>query len=62
MTTNQAVRYFGGKKELASALDIWPHNIARWGRRPPLKRQYELEIMTGGALKADRDEMKETGK
>jgi len=62
VTTNQAVRHFGGKKELAAALGIWPHNIARWGRRPPLKRQYEIEIMTDGALKADRDEIKETGK
>jgi len=53
MTTEQAKAYYGGVRELALALGIWPHNISRWGEYPPLARQYELEIKTGGALKAE---------
>ena len=53
ITTEQAKTYYGGVRELALALGIWPHNISRWGEYPPLARQYELEIKTGGALKAE---------
>jgi hypothetical protein len=56
MTKQQAIDYFGGRRELAAALKIWPHNISRWGDRPPIKRQYQLEVMTNGRLKADRSE------
>ena len=56
MTTQKAIQYFGGIKELATALDIWPHAIYRWGERPPLPRQYEIEVKSGGALKADDGE------
>jgi len=51
MTTKQAIEYFGGKKALAAALEIWPHNIARWGESPPLKRQAQIQLLTNGDLK-----------
>ena len=53
MTTQQAINHFGGTKELAAFLGIWPHVIYRWGSHPPMARQYELEVKTGGALKAE---------
>lgn len=53
MTTKEAIEYFGGKKELAKALGIWPHSIYRWGERPPKLRQFELERITEGKLKAN---------
>ncbi len=53
MTTKEAINYYGGTKQLARALDIWPHTISRWGDYPPLGRQYELEVKTGGELKAE---------
>lgn len=52
MKTDDAVKYFGGVKGLASALEIWPHNISRWGRYVPSARAYEIEVITGGLLKA----------
>lgn len=55
MTTEQAIEYFGGRKQLAAALGIWPHNISRWGEYPPLPRQFEIEIKTDGALKIESD-------
>ncbi|MDL1881846.1 hypothetical protein FBQ88_12500 [Gammaproteobacteria bacterium PRO2] len=54
MTTEEAIVYFGGAKPLADALGIWPHAIYRWGDYPPMGRQYELEVITHGALKAER--------
>lgn len=53
MTTEQAIKYFGGRKELASWLGIWPHNISRWGEYPPWARQYEIEVKSGGELRAE---------
>jgi hypothetical protein len=29
--------------------------IYAWGERPPMSRQYELEVKTEGELKADRE-------
>lgn len=54
MTTQEAITYYGGKKQLADALGVWPQVIYAWGERPPMARQYELEVKTGGVLKADR--------
>jgi len=56
MTTAEAIEYFGGIKRLAGALNVWPQGIYAWGERPPMSRQYELEVKTNGALKADRQE------
>lgn len=56
MTTQEAKDYFGGIKELAEALGIWPHNVSRWGDYPPKSRQYEIEVKTNGALKAESKE------
>jgi len=54
MKTKDAIDHFGGIKELASFLGIWAHVIYRWGEFPPMARQYELEVRTNGALKAER--------
>ena len=55
MKTKEAIEYYGGIKHLAEALGIWPHVIYRWGDNPPMARQYELEVKTGGRIKADED-------
>jgi transcriptional repressor of cell division inhibition gene dicB len=53
MTTDEAIRHFGSKAKLAAALGIWPHGIYRWGERPPMLRQYQIQCLTEGLLKAD---------
>jgi DNA-binding transcriptional regulator YdaS (Cro superfamily) len=53
MKTREAIDHYGSVKALADALGIWPHNVSRWGERPPAARQYEIEVKTGGALKAE---------
>ena len=61
MTTEEAIQHFGGRKALADALGVWPQVIYQWGERPPMGRQYELEVKTGGVLKADREEAQRNG-
>lgn len=56
MLTKDAIAHFGGVMQLATALGIWPHNISRWGEKVPMARQYELEVKTGGKLKAQPHE------
>jgi transcriptional repressor of cell division inhibition gene dicB len=51
MTTKQAIAHYGSIKDLAAALGIWPHGIYRWGKKPPMLRQFQLERITDGALK-----------
>jgi hypothetical protein len=56
MTTQEAIQHYGGIRRLAEELKVWPQVIYSWGDRPPMGRQYELEVKTEGALKADRDD------
>ena len=46
MTTQEAIGHFNGVKPLADALGMWPQAIYAWGERPPMARQYELEVRT----------------
>ena len=52
MTTKEAIKHYKGVKKLAMALDIWPTAISKWGKEPPMLRQFELERLTEGKLKA----------
>jgi hypothetical protein len=60
MKTDEAVKFFGGKKQLADALGVWPQVIYQWGEYPPLARQYELQVKTENALIAEDDSAKST--
>lgn len=53
MKTQEAIDYYGSLKKLADELGVWPQVIYQWGEYPPAGRQYELEVKTSGALKAE---------
>jgi DNA-binding transcriptional regulator YdaS (Cro superfamily) len=56
MNIDQAIEHFGSQSALARALGIEPPSVAEWkanGRIPPL-RQFQIESVTGGKLKADQ--------
>jgi len=55
MTTQEAIDFFGSTKKLADFLGIWPQVVYTWGERPPMARQYELEVRTDGQLKAEKE-------
>jgi hypothetical protein len=55
MTTQEAIDHFGGRRQLAEMLGVWPQVIYQWGEEPPMARQYELEVKTNGVLRARND-------
>jgi DNA-binding transcriptional regulator YdaS (Cro superfamily) len=55
MTYNQAISYFGTQTRLAAALGISQSTVSCWRRVIPASKQYQLEIITNRALKADAE-------
>jgi len=53
MKTQEAIQFFGSPDRLKAALQL-PTRKVRWGEHPPLERQYQIEVVTNGALKAER--------
>ncbi|WP_406568202.1 Cro/CI family transcriptional regulator [Aeromonas caviae] len=53
MKTESAVKHFGSKAALADALGIKRSAVSQWGDTIPQGRAYQIEVLTGGALKAD---------
>lgn len=56
MKTQDAADFFGSRVKLARALGIFPSAITQWGERVPEVRQYQIQILSGGALTADSKE------
>lgn len=62
MKTSDAIEHFStglrtGRRRLAEKLSeagwtVTPEAISQWGEHPPLGRQYQIESLTNGALKA----------
>lgn len=54
MTKSQAIAHFGSAANLARALGVSRSAITHWPEQIPLGRQYQIEIATHGALRADQ--------
>lgn len=54
MTRTEAIRHFNGISALARALGVSYEAVRQWGEEVPELRQYQLELLTNGVLKADR--------
>jgi len=62
MTLRDALKHFGSRAQIARALGVSRQSITRWQHGIPLRRQYELEDITGGKLKrAARKTARKTG-
>lgn len=59
MKTELAIDYFGSKAAIADALGIKKSAVSQWGETIPRGRAYQIEVLTGGQLKA---ELTTTGK
>lgn len=58
MTPDELIAHFGGISATARALGVKPPSVSEWkaaGRVPP-GRQYQIEVVTDGALRADRSD------
>lgn len=53
MTKSQAIKHFGSVSALAKALRVTYEAVRQWDDVPEL-RQYQIERLTMGALKAEQ--------
>lgn len=53
MNKSDVLSYFGGVAATAKALGISHVAVSKWGDTIPQGRAYQIEVLTGGALKAD---------
>lgn len=53
MRTADAVKHFGSAVKLAEALGITRQAVSFWGKDVPKLRAYQLQLLTGGVLRAD---------
>lgn len=56
MKLSEAVAIFGTEAELARKLGIKPQAVYQWGDKVPMRRQYQLQLLTKGKLKADPEQ------
>lgn len=57
MTKREAVDFWGSEAAVGRALGITRASVNAWDVIP-IGRQYQIEVVTGGALRADRTEAK----
>ena len=50
MTTDEAVKLWGGQTRLAKALGITRDAIYKWGQYPPMATQFQIMVLSGGRL------------
>lgn len=56
MTKDEAITFYGSQDALARAIGVKQPTVSGWGEYPPLDRQIDIEVATGGRLKADLTE------
>jgi len=55
MKTKEAIQHYGSVPALAAALGLASRQaVYYWGEYPPSGRQFQIEILTNGALRAER--------
>ena len=56
MTTDELINHFGTQQKAAKAIGISQPSVAGWIKAGsiPLPRQYQIQVITGGALQADQ--------
>lgn len=62
MKTEDAIEWAGSKLELSRVLGLWPQTVYNWGDYPPKAKQYEIEVKSGGKLKAEPEPVYELKK
>ena len=52
MLTTEVIAFFGGKSKVAAALKVSPAAVSQWDTEPPQSRQYQVQVLTNGKLRA----------
>ncbi len=50
MTTQEAVQLWGGQTRLANALGITRDAVHKWKQYPPIDKQFQIMVLSGGRL------------
>jgi hypothetical protein len=50
MTTQEAVQLWGGQTRLAKALGITRDAVHKWKQYPPMDKQFQIMVLSGGRL------------
>jgi hypothetical protein len=50
MTTDEAVKFWGGPTRLAKALGITRDAVYKWKQYPPTDKQFQIMVLSGGRL------------
>lgn len=58
MKKRDVIEYFGGIKQTAQALDLWPQTIYQWGDDVPDTLAYKIQVITDGKLKVNAESKK----
>lgn len=58
MLTNDAVQYYGGRRQLAEALGITRQAVEQWGKVVTEGMAYKLQVITKGELVVDAKKYK----
>lgn len=53
MTKDEAITFYGSQDALAKAIGVKQPTVSGWGEYPPIPRQIDIEVATGGRLKAE---------
>ncbi|MDM5132882.1 Cro/CI family transcriptional regulator [Aeromonas piscicola] len=56
MTKKDVLAHFGGPSATAKRLGITAQAVSRWPDVIPPGRAYQIEVLTGGKLKADQSQ------
>lgn len=55
MKKKDVIAHFGSVGAVADALKIKGSAVSQWGEKVPVRRAYELERITSGALRVESD-------
>lgn len=56
MNLEQVVAHFGTQEKAAEALGVTQGSVSAWRDGIPPLRQYQIQLVTGGVLKADHQQ------
>lgn len=62
MTTDEAVKLWGGQTRLAKALGITRDAVHKWKKYPPMDKQFQIMVLSGGRLAVTNDNTKQENK
>lgn len=54
MTYHDLISHYGSQAQAARALGVPRQSVWQWKQAIPLGRQFQIELATGGALRADK--------